>query len=252
MELAQKYLHETVNEYLNFTVAGKVVPIPYVLNRSRWNFWRTSGKGLPENIKSELERDAISKKFDLSIMTEFEIYDFMRKRRIGIECSGFVFHVLNAYLKALKEVRLEDVLLRYRGILGLIERRLLKFQRHHRINAKTLTSELNTKLVERVNQIKVGDLIRMSVKRSADHVLIVTDVMLDSFGHVNKIMYAHSSSKTTKKRGPHIGEIIVTDDRLGVGDQNWLEESVNGLSYRQYFHPEKGDSVRRLTMLWDN
>ncbi|MCA9392121.1 hypothetical protein KC614_02870 [candidate division WWE3 bacterium] len=244
-------LHKLLDEYLNFEVAGKKVKIPYVMERSRMAFNKTSGKGAPRMLKDEVLRVAESEGFDIEKASEFEVYDFMRNQRIGIDCSGLVYHLLNEYLQGEKDVDLSEVLVRKEGVFGLLEKNILSFQRHRRVNAATLTSELNTVRVERATDIKVGDLIRMSIKKPADHVLLVVDVDKDKDANANSFSYVHSSSVNTKKRGPHLGKINVVDKEGGIEKQDWQERTKTGESYKIHFHPERGDGLRRLKLLAD-
>ncbi len=242
-------LHNLLNEYLHFVVEGKEVKVPYVLQFSIGDHSRTSGKGTPEMLKKELLQDARIEGFDLKIAQPKEIFAFMKQQRIGIECSGLVFQLANAYVKTEKGVDLSTEIYVYRGMLGRLEHLLRSSRRYRNANAKTLTSDINTVKIEKVRDIKVADLIRMSTKREADHVLIVVDVKRDSESVPVEIIYAHSSSVNTRKRGPHTGVIKVIDANEGLEKQEWFEQTKTGESYKKFFRPEKGDSIRRLKVL---
>lgn len=245
---AEQALQQLADQYINFEVAGKTVKIPYVLGFGRWQFWSTSGKGSPEMIRKALILEARFHDLDLEKATIFEIYDFMRLHRIGIDCSGLVYHVLDAYVQACLSKPLATFLVRYPGALGKLERALLRYKRYRRISAKTLTSPLNTIEVYAAKNIQIGDLIRIS--RERDHVLIVTRLTRDENDTITQIEYAHSSSVNTQQRGPHYGYITVTDPEKGLEAQEWLENTKRNENYGKEFHrPDLGDSVRRLKIL---
>lgn len=242
-------LQQRLNDYLHFVIDDKEVPIPYILEPSRWNFSKSSGKGSPEMLYKEVFAVINQKGLQTSALTSSDIYKLMKEHRIGIDCSGFAYHLLDAYLLAEKHKSLSDVLLRFLGIKGFFEKFILQFQRFRRINAATLTSKLNCNEIINLNNIQIGDLIRMSVKKEADHVLIITNVIRDENNLIVKIEYAQSSGQNTQDRGPHLGGIQIADINKSLKDQNWLEADLNSTSYNAYYHPDKGDGIFRLKFL---
>lgn len=241
-------LVQLLDQYLNFQVAGKRVPIPYIRSRRPWQFWRTSGKGTPEAIRLELERIARRQAFDLEQSSPEEIRKFMQKNKIGIECSGLVYHLLDAFVRVEVGQPLRKFVKRFPGVLGEIEKWVLSPQRYRRINARTLTSGLNSVATRGIGEIRVGDMIRMSIDDPGDHVLLVVGVEREE-GSIKQITYVHSSGKHTRKRGPHLGTIKVVDPELGLEKQEWEEELEDGGSYSRYFRPQMGDGVVRLKIL---
>ncbi len=239
---AQQALQQLADEYVNFEIDGKRVRIPYILGHGRFQFWRTSGKGTPDTIRKEVRAMARREGFSLINATGIEITRFMRQHRIGIDCSGLAYHLLNAYCYQIYRQPLGRFLYRHHGILGVAEKAMLSYQRHRRINASTLTSSLNSTTVSRAQDIRIGDLVRMHGER--DHVLVVTHVSDTT------ITYIHSSSKSTRKQGPHYGAITIIDPTLGLEHQQWHELTKDGKNYGQtFFRPTEGDSVRRLNVL---
>lgn len=242
---AEKKLQQTAKWYVNFEVEGKKVPIPYILGYGRWQFHRTSGKGSPQAIRDEVVTIARQKNFDLKRASEKEIYFFLKQNKIGIDCSGLAFHLLDAYTRERLQKPLATFLLRKPGIIGKIEKNVLSFQRHRRISAATLTSDLNSFTIPATKDIQIADLIR--IHQDEDHVLIVTSVTKDEEGEVAEITYIHSSHLKTRKQGPHYGTIQVHNPTLGLEAQQWLELTKAKRSYGEtIFNPTLGDSIRRL------
>lgn len=238
---AETALKQLADQYVNFNIEGKKVPIPYILNKGRWRFWKSVGKGNPETIRRELYQQAEYEQFDLENASAFDIYSFMREKRIGIDCSGLAYHLLDSYLQAISSVRLKEVLIKKPGIIGSVEKTLLRFKRERRINVATLASELNSIAISTIDDIQVGDMIRLSKER--DHVLIVVN-RSDSI-----IEYVHSSNMT-KKQGPHFATISLVNSNNGLEHQIWSESLKNGLNYgKEMYHPEIGDGVRRLKIM---
>lgn len=190
-------------------VSNRRVRIPYWRNKFLDGGRRIEGpfggKGKPEQIKRATLQKAGQAGIILETMTSVQIRQFMGQNRIGIDCSGFAFHILN-FLQP-------DF---WRGLKmapGTSKNPV------RRLNAAALTSKENTLAVGKVSSIQVGDLIPMSFGgKKIDHVLIVVNI------NDREIIYAHSSSKTPND-GPHLGKIEIVDKNLGLKEQEWLEKT---------------------------
>ena len=148
MNKGETALRQKLNDYLHFAIDDNEVPIPYILQPSRWNFNKSSGKGSPEMLYKEVFELIEKQRLQISKLNSGDIYKLMKEHRIGVDCSGFVYHLLDAYLLAEKQVSLSQKLVRYSGVLGLLEKNILSFQRYRRINAATLTSSLNSQNIK--------------------------------------------------------------------------------------------------------
>src|SRR3989344_172647 len=236
--MGQETIKTAIDAYVNFSLEGKRVVLPYVLDQSRWRFWRSCGKGSPEEIKREMKNALCNMKYDLNAMSEGEISHFMRQHKLGVECSGFAFNVLNDYVRMTTGQPLTQQLLRYPGIIGHVENLLLQYQRLRRISADTLTSDLNTVPVQTARDVRPGDLIRLSPNDwCGKHVAVIVD------NDGRTIKYAHSSRQTVEQ-GPHYGEIEITEPDSGLEHQNWCEVSKDGQNYGKVaLKVENGDGV---------
>jgi hypothetical protein len=247
---AETALQALAKEYTYFTVEEKRVPIPYVLGFGRWQFWKSSGKGSPTQIRNELIRTAKQQNFNLVNTSAQEISRFMKMHRIGIDCSGLAYHLLDTYFRTWLNRSVASIINRFPGQLGQLEKIILSPQRYRRINAATLTSPLNTILIPTAEDVQISDLISISSVEERDHILVVTKVENDYSNSGAKITYIHSSSKSTQKQGPHYGEIRVTAPKMGLEHQQWMEKTKTGGNYGQdFYHPELGDGIRRLKIL---
>ena len=242
-----------MKEYTHFSVAGKRVKIPYCIVKQSGEthdpttttrttrFRQYSGKGTPEEIRTCLLLTAAKKHFDVVSASSAQIHQFMLENGIGIDCSGFVYNVLDRYLRKSGEKSLGQHIVLYPGLKGKLEQMIFSQKRVRQCSAMTLTSDLNTIPISNVREIQPGDMIRFTLPTwTGKHIAIITEVTKE------KIVYAHSGERSMET-GPHTAVIKITHPLLGLEKQDWLEKLNDGTSYRTYgFHPEKGDSVRRL------
>lgn len=251
-------LYTLADEYIHFEVAGKIINVPYSISKEGEKraigelssagvtdrFANYGGKGTPKQIRELVLKAAKKEHFDLKKATLDEIIQFMIKQGIGVDCSGFVYYILDQYLKKEKKRSLDTLILRYPGILGKIERLVLQKNRVRRSSAATLTNQLNTVKIEQVKDIRPGDMIRLThADWKGKHIIII--VALDE----KFITYA-MTSQYTKIQGARFGKILIKDKNKGLEAQEWLEETKKGKNYgKDAFDPKRGDSVRRLRVL---
>jgi hypothetical protein len=217
-----------LNDYLLLPFKHQRVACPYWINDlSKGIKGPFSGKGTPRQIVSVAYRRAKALKINLDSLNKEELIVFLMDNRIGVDCSGFVFHLLNSLDKE-------------KGGDG-ISRKYLKnieipgWRASWRVSADMLSSEEFTRKIK-LEDIRPGDMIRLL---KGKHVAFVVEVNTDS------IVYAHSST-FTMKRGCHLGKILIKNRDKELENQSWEELSMNGKNYKDFaFFPDSGDSVVR-------
>ncbi len=240
-----KSLSQTANTYVEFAVADKTTGLPYYIHLpDRPTLTTTHGKGSVEEIRAELLEIAQQKNVDLNAPEKHEILNLMRLWGIGIDCSGFVYHVLDPFVREQTGKPLSAYLLRHSGLRGHLEKVLKSSRRVRKISAANLTSDLNTIKVHAAKNVQPGDFLRLTHEDyEGKHVAVFVDVS------PTILTYAHSS-ESTEMNGPHFAQIKIEDVTLGLEKQEWLEQAKDGRNYGKYaFHPKRGDSVRRLKCL---
>jgi len=221
-------------DYTHLPIGGKEVICPYWKNDlERGVFGPYGGKGKPEQIVGAAEKEAKTSGVDLNGLSEEEILSFMKSKRIGVDCSGFDFWML-------------DVLDREKGGSGIaddIPQAKGRFLQA-RANVRMLTDE-KVAIPVKIADIRFGDMIRL---RKGAHVAVVISLSRDENGVLKEIVYAHSSSpQTTLISGVHRAIIEVRDPLLELGNQAWHESSSSGKNYGQVsFFPDFGDGPKRL------
>jgi hypothetical protein len=249
-------LRAIADEYIDFHVANKRVNIPYCIvgkgggkrvppqagRTTRYSHF--AAKGTPEQIRQTLCAAAKTKGFDLRNHSPAEITQFMLEEGIGIDCSGFVYNVLEKYLREARGIELSKHLLRFPGIIGHIERFLLQRNRVRRINAITLSGSLNATPVDKVRDIRPGDMIFMSYANGTDkHVALIIEV------NRKQITYTHVNERV-QNQYPHYATIDIVDGEKGLEAQRWNEKTFDGKNYGEVsFSPARGNLVSRLNIL---
>ena len=220
-------------KYTHLPLGGKEIVCPYWINNLKAGvFGPYGGKGTPREIVEATKSEAEKIGLDLSKLSKEEILAFMKSKRIGMDCSGFVFWML-------------DALDREKGGDG-IANDILSGDRllPSRANVATLTNEGAVSAVE-LKDVRVGDMIRLD---KGKHVAIVMRVVRDlgDMGEVREVEYAHSSART-KILGVHAEKIKIKDQTRGLEKQQWNEIAYEGKNYGEtYCLSLAGDGLKRL------
>lgn len=222
-------IYKYINQYIQMDVGGIIINCPYWANKMKGGCvvlrGYLDGKGKADDIRQELIK-RIQKKANIDFqLTPKYIQKFAKRERIGIDCSGFAYRVLEE-LARLKYVNcsLLDLSEVFEG--GIT-----------RTNANTLTLKDYCLKVDKISDINLGDLIRMMNGRHVAVILKIED---------SQIIYAHSSH-LTKIQGVHLGVIKIKNLTKSLPHQHWLEETRRGENFgRKYFYEGNGDGVYRL------
>ncbi|MCF6276383.1 MAG: hypothetical protein L3J07_00895 [Candidatus Magasanikbacteria bacterium] len=236
-------------------ISGLKISCPYFINKGkkvRAGLKVMIGKGSPEDIKKEIELLALRKKVDLKKLDKKTLNQFFVDNNIGIDCSGFVFYVLDAEIKSRKLGGLKRHL-RFPLIKNPLRKILAQFRPIENTNVKNLVHNKNSFEVM-LSQVEPGDLIALTgagEKNSFDHVLIAHKV-----GYENDlptiIHYTHSlkwSVDTNPSHGIKEGTIEISDPKKSILEQKWTENKKTGKENEtlQRFTDAKWFGIRRLT-----
>lgn len=227
-------LDDLFYKYTHLSLGEKKIVCPYWINNLKLGvFGPYGGKGTPEQIVEATEAEAEKISLDLNKLTKEEILAFMKNKRLGVDCSGFVFWML-------------DTLDREKGGNGIADDipgssgRFLPA----RANVMMLSSD-EVSLPVKLKEVKVGDMIRLN---NGKHVVIILRILrnVGDLEKVKEIEYAHSSGRT-KIQGVHLGRIKVNDSLKGLEAQLWEEKAIDGQNYGQTnYLSQAGDNIRRL------
>ncbi|MBN1916158.1 hypothetical protein JW796_04200 [Candidatus Dojkabacteria bacterium] len=221
----------TIDQYKSLKLGSKIVPCPYYINTQKESggLRVLVGKGSPEEIEHEVKVWAQLRGFEMSKASEHEIREFMIKHRIGIDCSGFLVHVINRWMKQTRGRRLIEYLkFDNNSVIAWIKRRLRSAEN---IGANTLTSLKNTIKITELNDIRPGDLIRLKGRvKNSHHIAMISEIegdLVEENGKKNflikRFKYVHSNRNYDDRHGVREGEVIITNPEAGLKEQNWTE-----------------------------
>lgn len=203
------------------------VRCPYFRNprggRERWGLTAYSGKGSPKEIEDELQIIEKLEGVVFSKMQESQIRDIMRKRKLGVECSGFITRILDAWTRDTYGKPIYSVIKFNASGLGWIYSKLRPYTH---INVGTLADPRNAREIQNFNEIMPGDFIRFNT--SIDHAVLVTSVERGDNHEAQKIHYTHSVLEENGE-GVKNGTIkILNPTENNLISQKWSEEPETG------------------------
>ena len=217
-------------QFTRMDIDGTVIHCPYWMNKIVDGQVKLrgflEGKGTPDEIHQELVK-RLHQQFPnqtVHLTVQF-IQKFAKRERIGIDCSGFVFQVLD------KLVKLKYNNCRVNSLSQIFKSGI------RRTNADTLTGREFCLPVKNVSCMKPGDIVRMMGGKHIAVLLNITNLF---------ITYVHSA-RTAKIQGAHLGKIKIINNDISLDQQEWLEQTIRNENYgRRHFKPERGDGVFRL------
>lgn len=239
---------QVIDEYEQLPLGGKKVVCPYHINPKiqRAGLRVYSGKGDPGEITREVKVIAQLKGIDLAKMSGQQIREFMQENRIGVDCSGFVVHVVNYWLKrsGLKPL-ITYLEFPDRNLYSKLRRVLRPVEQ---IGANLLTGELNCKPVDDFNEIRPGDFIRSKgLVKNSHHISLITNVQFRDDGEIEQFSYVHSQRYYEEDHGIREGTVFITKPNKNLLEQTWTEEkNKRNWTYEGLEKDFKDNGIRRL------
>lgn len=241
-----------ISRYMNLNIGGKMVRCPYYINLKRSKDLRAMvGKGTPNEIEIEAQVWAKLKGVKLDEMSPAKIREFLMNRGIGIDCSGFVVHVLNAWYRKEKGSNIwRKLKIPNRMILAKIAYLLKPVEK---LGAEVITNSTNASKIE-IKDILPGDVIRTKwKKKNSHHILLITKVEYAKNGNPKHVEYTHSIPFYDKNSGVKTGGIKITNVNKPLEKQKWEENDENGVNHvlEGYMIQLKDNGLRRLSVVKD-
>jgi hypothetical protein len=206
-----------IKHYSNLQIMGASCPTPYHINCGLFSRNRALvGKGRPDEIEKAAEH--FFKRFNTAIKPRdsIRLKASLRDYGIGVDCSGFAAWVLNE----LTIERLGKSLWKCLKFPSARSRVVSKMRPIENISAALLTGDRNTKRVEDLRTVRPGDLIRAL---SGGHVIVITEVGIDSADHALYFQYSHSAAGHEENGGVSQGFVILHSPKQKLTAQAWTE-----------------------------
>ena len=254
--MSSKFLSEkaisVINRYKNFTVGSAVFSIPYYNNRhfgARARLLAQVGKGGPENILEEIENLAHREKVSIANADSVSMKKFLVDHDIGIDCSGFAYHILDAETRDRGKGTLEKHLAfpLCTGFMGILR---AKLGPEKNTGVASLAHEQNSKIIL-LKDIMPGDMITMIGRTTTqrDHILIIHQIDYRDF-IPETIYYSHSIAWPTDGEyghGVRQGIIKIADASKPLIEQEWIEnEKIGTENYTLARALKSQTEIRRL------
>ncbi len=232
-----------INDYITLPFPNRQVTCPYYNNRRsgmRGGLRVLIGKGSPEDIAEEALIISLKDKIDLEGLDNEGLQKFLVDHRLGVDCSGFAYHVLNAELCAQHNKRLRDALF-FPQAKNIFRKLIIKMRPAENAGVKVLAHDRNSSVVA-VNEAMPGDFIVMlgtNPKHDYDHVVLITDVSREKNNTV--LTYTHALQWVADGKynhGVRRGTITVNDNAAPLTKAIWTEQNCTG---------EKNETYQRAT-----
>ncbi|MDP2593355.1 MAG: hypothetical protein Q8P52_01755 [bacterium] len=233
---------------------GPGVKCPY-FNNKRMKFRGASrargGKATPEEIIAEAEEIIYKKGLNIVTMGSDSLYKMLLDNHIGIDCSGLVFHILEAE-NLEREGKKLNFNLSFASRKSFLRAAIAHLRPAQNTSVSVFAEEKNSREVS-VSDISAGDFITMlydeESEKQYDHMVIVTEVTRQK-NMILRLKYFHSiawSSDGHTGHGARFGKIEIEDEKLPITRQLWTEKNLSGEDNPTFKRASAAKtSVRRL------
>ncbi len=229
--LSKKAL-EVIEQYTNFKLGQASCSVPYFNNRTtkkRASLRTFIGKGSPLDIKDELEIILVNKKINKDTLSNDSLKKILVDNELGIECSGFVYHVLEAesLSRDLGTISKQLNFINCHGFFGQLKCLIRPVEN---CDVTTFSDDTNSISVALKNALP-GDIITMTDDENSkerNHILIIKDIQYEN-NIPSKITYVHSIAYPEDGvygTGVRQGHIEINNIDLPLTEQNWTEGNM--------------------------
>ncbi len=253
-----------IDSYLALPLGAKP-SCPYFNNRRRGvrsQLRVLKGKGAPHEIAEEAEINALHMRLTIDALPADKLKEFLVKQDLGVDCSGFAYHVLDALAREKTGKGLPAFVKSNRT--GFVRSLLARLRPAENMGVATFANDRNSKTIN-ASEARPGDIV-VFLGTGKDglynHMVVITGIERIGSATVagderqTRIAYAHSyawPSDGAYGHGVREGEILFRgggdgDDLLkGV----WTEKGATGVDNYTYesARTAKDVSARRLNFI---
>lgn len=227
---------KVIEAYLHLSIGAGCVT-PYFNNRRtkiRGGLRALIGKGSPEEIVEEIEIIALREKVPVQTLDTAMLKKFLVDKGIGIDCSGFAYHVLDAESRVRNGKPLRSYLT-FR--LNPLRRLIARLRTAEQVSVAVLADDANSVSID-IRDAEAGDIITL-MNPLYNHVLVIESV------RGNMLNYVHSYAwpdEGVYGHGVRRGTLTLSNNDLTKGV--WLENG-RAVDFQKIRTIEKAE-IRRL------
>jgi len=217
---------QTIDSYLKMKIGNKTIACPYFINhlRAYAGLRVFLGKETANEIIKEAQLIAQQKSINLKTISEQELYQFLTKHHLGIDCSALAIYILKSEYKEKKEINIIPKIHivsfwknPFRYLISLI-------RPIENISVKVLASNKNSQEVKSLNQILPGDMV---IRHNLRHILLVKKLETEN-NVIQRITLVHAPKPIRKEyHGPGVQEIRVSFVGLHQPNVENLQKQIN-------------------------
>jgi hypothetical protein len=202
-----------INSYLKMEIGNKIIACPYFINRqgTKAALRVFLGKASAQEIKEEIEMIAQQKGIDLNQMNKKEIYQLFKSKRLGIDCSGLVVHILKAEYQARKNINILRRIYITTPWKNPWRYFISRFRPIENISVRVLAHPRNSQLIKNPEEIQAGDLI---IYKNLKHVLLVEAIKLNQEKTIKEINIIHAQRISPEEEGARVKRITYSFPEL--------------------------------------
>lgn len=263
---------QLIHDYFNLPFSNiQGVRCPYINNarlNQRGQLRVLIGKGTPREITEEAHIISVhyhNGLFDKQGNCSLEqkngrkkntctdtIRKFLIDNNLGVECSGFVTHVLRAHFRETKKIDITKKLF-ITPLTKPLRWLISRFRPVENINVRTYTNDRNSRVITSNNHIdytsiRPGDVITMletGPNKKRNHILLIRDIQK------NKLNYVHArawTSEGVRDHGVAEGTITIINPEAPLLAQAWEEKHMTGDKNETYLEAKQATelAIRRL------
>jgi hypothetical protein len=240
---------EVLTNYLHLPFKEKEVFCPYFINKKNKIHGALRvliGKGTPQDIVEEAKIFSLKEKIDLKNMSSENIRLFLTVHHLGVDCSGFIYHILDAEMKARNKSSFAKQLL-FPFAQSFVKKIITKLRPAENTNVLTLGHEKNSSPVAYQNA-EPGDLIiirNAGLEKQYQHVALLHKVEKNNEGQII-LHYSHSIqllNEGSAEHGVRQGYIKIINPTKKLTEQFWLERGEVGDKNKFFIYARGAESV---------
>jgi hypothetical protein len=242
-----------IDSFLHFKAGSAVCSIPYFNNkvtRTRIGLRTNIGKGSPEEIFEELKSVVVKNHIALDSLADESLKKLLVDNNIGIDCSGFAYHVLNAQSIELGKGSLRKHIA-FKNSGGFFGKLRASLRPVENCDVATLADDANSRSIS-LNDVRPGDIITMlggPDQNDRDHILVIDQVEYHD-STPRTIHYSHAVAYPEDGvygTGVKQGSIEIVNSAGTLLGQKWVENGAEGDANRIFSRSQKSTTeLRRL------